>query len=184
MEKSNMIQLIINKLQGIGIYPKVGQETDIEISKEFLDAKFSTGEKKITYKSFALFDDANKILYYYENTKEESKGFSFGVDSESSFQSGTTLFRKVKSVGYAPDGKAYEYEIDIGQITKTFKEIAKENGWKFKIVLNPKKAKYGAIIPSNSINDNKVANTAGANSANVSVATNEEKQPIKEDTKV
>lgn len=142
MEKSDIIKSIIGKLEAIGIYPTIGQETDIEISKEFLDAKFSTGEKKITYTGLALLDDSKKVLYYYEKTKEESKGFSFGSDYENSFQSGTTLFRKVKSVGYAPDGKAYEYEIDIGQITKIFKETAKESGWKFKTVINFKKAKY------------------------------------------
>ncbi len=159
MEKNNIIQSIVSKLEKIGIYPKVGEETDVEISKEFLDSKFSTGEKKISYTGLALLDDYNKTIYYYEKTKEESKGFSFGSDNETSFQSGTTLFRKIKSVGYAPDGKAYEYEIDIGQITKTFKEAAKENGWKFKIVLNPKKAKFGVGVYKKETSNINVVNT-------------------------
>lgn len=182
MDKSNLINSIVGKLEGIGIYPTIGKETDIEILKEFLDAKYSTGEKKITYTGLALFDDSNKVLYYYEKTKEESKGFSFGSDSESSFQSGTTLYRKIKSVGYAPDGKAYEYEIDIGQITKIFKETAKESGWKFKTVINYKKAKYGAIagIAGVAATNEKITTNVETNSEKVLSEVQEEKETKQE----
>lgn len=51
-----------------------------------------------------------------------------------------TMFRKVKSMQYGPEGKVYEYNFDLGAIPKTVKEIAKANGWKFKTVVLKKKA--------------------------------------------
>lgn len=75
-------------------------------------------------------------------TKEEGHGLSFGGESGSYFQQGKTLYRKVKSVQYGFDGKAYEYELNLGDIPKTVKEVSKEHGWKFKTVLSKEKAQY------------------------------------------
>ena len=162
MQKEHMIEEIVDNLATIGIFPALRTDTDIKIEKEFLDAKFSTGEKKISYTGLALFDETKKTLYYYEKTIDLGKGFSFGMTSESYSQSGTTLLRKVKSVGYAPDGRAYDYEINFGQIVNVFKDSAKKNGWKFKIVLNSKKAKYSSEgLPANyekSLPEKKVIN--------------------------
>jgi hypothetical protein len=52
--------------------------------------------------------------------------------------------RKVKSVQYGPDGKAYEYTLDLGAVSKLVKDIAKRHGWKFKTVLSRSKASYPA----------------------------------------
>ena len=52
------------------------------------------------------------------------------------------MFRKVKSIQYSAEGKVYEYTLDLGEITKIVKEIAKVNGWKFKTVLKKEKAMY------------------------------------------
>ncbi len=142
MDKQAIISKIIDSLSQIGIFPQTNTTADVIVDCEFLDAKWSTGKKKIEYHSSAYFDEVDKVLYYWESTKEVSSGFSFGSKSESSFQSGMTLFRKVKSVGFGPDGKAFEYSIDLGAITKTFKEAAKDNGYKFKVVLKKDKASY------------------------------------------
>lgn len=89
-------------------------------------------------------NDQDNTVYMYEKTTEVSKGFSFGASNDSWSQSGKTLFRKVKSIQYGLDGKAYEYTLDLGAIPKTIKEIAQKYGWKFKTVINKNKALYPA----------------------------------------
>lgn len=151
MDKNVLISEILPKLNQMGIGCTLGQGTDVTIACEFLDAGWGTGNKKINYTSSVFLNEAENTVYMWEFTKEQSSGFSFGGDSETSFQSGKTLFRKVKSIQYGPDGKAYEYSLDLGAIPKTFKETAKAHGWKFKTVLKRDKASYppGYIPPAN-----------------------------------
>ncbi|PKK87243.1 MAG: hypothetical protein CVV64_22450, partial [Candidatus Wallbacteria bacterium HGW-Wallbacteria-1] len=96
----------------------------------------------IHYENLILFNEAEKTIYFWELTKEIKSGFSFGFKADSFSQSGTTLSRKVKAVQYTIDGKAYEYDFDLGQFNQIVKTVAKENGWKFKVVLSKKKALY------------------------------------------
>ena len=140
MSKQEIIKVIAEKFAPMGISYKTETNTDITITAEFLDAGWSTGEKKINYESSIFADEASQTIFMWELTKEIGSGFSFGGDSESSFQSGTTLFRKVKSVQYGPDGKAFEINLDLGAIPKAVKETAKQYGWKFKTVLKREKA--------------------------------------------
>ncbi len=141
-----MIQQILteinSRLSALGVSAQYGNGTDITISTEFLDAGWSTGNKKIRYEAAIFANGQDKTVYMYEKTTQTGQGLSFGGDSESSFQSGKTLFRKVKSVQYGPDGKAYEYTIDLGAIPTAAKETAKMHGWKFKTVINKNKAMY------------------------------------------
>jgi hypothetical protein len=142
MEKKSIIDEIRKSLDAIGIKPVMGQGTDLTIDEEFLDVKWSTGKKKIMYHNASFLDEKERVLYYWETTKEEGSGFSFGTSKQSSFQSGMTLMRKVKHMQYGPEGKVYEVELDLGAITKAYKEAAKSKGWKFKVVLNRDKATY------------------------------------------
>lgn len=140
MDKEMMKSAIAQQLIQIGITPIIDGESDIAVDAELLDAKWTTGQKKIEYHNSAYFDEESQTLFYWESSKETGAGFSFGASSESSTQSGTTLMRKVKSIQYGPDGKAFEYNFDLGQIPRIFKEAAKENNWKFKMVLKKEKA--------------------------------------------
>ncbi len=140
--KDNIILQIITSLDKSGVKAKVADNTDLAIDMEFLDAKWSTGEKKISYEASILINEADNTLYMYEKTTEVGSGFGFGVNSDSSVQSGSTLFRKVKAVTYGPEGEVINIEIDLGIIPKTIKEIAKANGMKFKTVIFKKKAQY------------------------------------------
>ncbi|MEN6316516.1 MAG: hypothetical protein ABFD25_19960 [Clostridiaceae bacterium] len=142
MSRQIMIPEIISKLSQLGVGCVTGQGADISITCEFLDAGWGAGDKKISYEASAIFDESSQTVFMWEMTKESGAGFSFGGSGESSFQSGTTLFRKVKSVQYGPDGKAYEYNLDLGAIPKAFKEVARQYGWKFKTVLKRDKASY------------------------------------------
>ena len=142
MEKNSIIGQVVESLALLGIVPAMGVGADLTVDEEFLDTKWSTGQKKISYHNSAYLDDQEKILYYWESTKELGSGFSFGSTQESSFQSGMTLMRKVKKVQYGPEGKVFEVDLDLGAITKAYKEAAKSMGWKFKVVLNRDKASY------------------------------------------
>ncbi len=140
--KQQILSEISSKLSAIGISMQNGNGADITINTEFLDTEWSTGSKKIIYEASIYVNEQDNVVYMYEKTTEIGQGLSFGSNSSSSFQSGTTLFRKVKSVQYGFDGKAYEYTLDLGAIPKGVKEAAKQYGWKFKIVLNKNKAMY------------------------------------------
>lgn len=142
--KQQILSEINSKLSALGIPLQDGNGADITISTEFLDAGWSTGSKKISYEASVFANELDNVVYMYEKTTEVGHGLSFGGGSGSSFQSGTTLFRKVKSVQYGLDGKAYEYTLDLGAIPKAVKETAKQYGWKFKIVINKNKAMYPA----------------------------------------
>lgn len=142
MEKHILLNDVYQKLYQLGIGCTQSMYTDLVIHCEFLDAGFSTGKKTINYDAEAFFNETNQTIYLWEMTKEQGHGFSFGTDSDSTFQSGKTLYRKVKSIQYAPDGKAYEYTLDLGAIPKAFKETASTYGWKLKSVISQDKARY------------------------------------------
>ena len=140
--KQKIIGDIITKLSAMMLPVSLGNGADITIHTEFLDASWSTGSKKISYEASVFLDESKQTLLMYEKTTELGHGISFGETEESSFQSGKTLFRKVKSVQYGADGKAYEYTLDLGAIPKAVKETAEQYGWKFKTVLSRKKASF------------------------------------------
>ena len=140
--KQQIIAEIKERLSALGLPAQYGSDADIAVNTEFLDAKWSTGSKKINYEASIFADEQERIVYMFEKTTKIGQGLSFGLSGGSSFQSGSTLYRKVKSIQYGPDGKAYEYSLDLGAISKAVKEAAKRGGWKFKTVLNRKKASY------------------------------------------
>ena len=138
--KQELLQEIETQLSATGIKAERSDKTDLSVDAELLDASFSTGKKKLRYEAMILLDEADKTVKMYEKTTEISAGVSFGMSGESSFQSGKTLFRKVKSVQYGPEGKVFEYNFDLGAIPKTVKTAAQAAGWKFKTVIIKKNA--------------------------------------------
>ena len=133
---------ISGRLRALGVPHQYGQGTDIAINAQFLEAKWSTGRKQIHYEALILANESEQVVTMYEKTLEMGSGHAFGMSSDSSFQTGKTLYRKVKSVQYGPDGKAYEYDLDLGAIPQLVKEAAKRAGWKFKTVIKREKALY------------------------------------------
>ena len=140
--KQDLLQEIETQLSSLGIHAEKGGKTDLSIDAELLDASFSTGKKKIKYEAMILLDETEKAVRMYEKTTEISAGVSFGMSGETSFQSGSTLMRKVKSVQYSPEGKVFEYNFDLGAISKAVKGAAQEHGWSFKTVILKKNAMY------------------------------------------
>mgnify|MGYP000869354593 CR=1 FL=1 len=142
MSKQELINIITKQFINNQIPFAEGNASDVVIDNELLNAQWSTGKKSITYKAYILADEKEQTVFMWEMSKEISSGFSFGSSFESSFQSGSTLARKIKGVGYSADGKAFEYNIDLGEISKIVKDAAKQSGWKFKTVLKKEKAMY------------------------------------------
>ena len=140
--KQDLLQEIESQLTTLGIQPTRGGGTDLAVDAELLDAAFSTGKKKLRYEALILLDEAEKTIKMYEKTTETSSGISFGMSGETSMQSGSTLFRKVKSIQYGPEGKVFEYNFDLGAIPKAVKTAAQAAGWKFKTVIIKKNAMY------------------------------------------
>jgi hypothetical protein len=143
MEKQ-LIDDILRELSYLGVSAARSAETDVYVNAEFLDASWGAGKKHIEYEASIFARQEDRTVYMHELTREKGRGLSFGSAGESSFQSGKTLFRKVKSVQYGPDGKAYEVELDLGKIPAAVKSVAQKYGWKFKTVVNKKKAMYPA----------------------------------------
>lgn len=156
--KQQILFKIRETLSALNVPAQYGNGADITISAEFLDARWSTGSKKIRYEASVFADEREQVVYMYEKTAESGQGLSFGMSGESSFQSGSTLYRKVKSIQYGPDGKAYEYALDLGAIPKAVKEAAKRDGWKFKTVLSKSKATYPAGYASETAQNPNAAN--------------------------
>ncbi len=142
MDKNEIIGQISRQYEAIGMLHTLGGATDISVDQELLDAKHPTGKIKIHYENAILISEKDQTIFFWELTKEIKSGFSFGFSSDSFSQSGSTLSRKVRAVQYSSDGKAYEYDFDLGQLNQIVKSAAKENGWKFKVVLSKKKALY------------------------------------------
>jgi hypothetical protein len=142
VDKQTLSTIIMRQLTQLGIEYIHGNETDISIAKEFLDTGWGTGDKKIDYEAYIFLDAITQTVYMYEKTTEDGKSFSFDGERESSFQSETTLFRKVKSVQYGPEGKTFENEFDLEAIPKMVKDYSKQNGWSFKTVTTKSMAIY------------------------------------------
>ena len=138
--KQDLLHEIESQLSANGLKAERSDKTDLSVETELLDASFSTGKKKLHYEAMILLDESDKTVKMYEKTTETSAGISFGISGESSVQSGSTLFRKVKAVQYGPEGKVYEYNFDLGAIPKSVKAAAQAAGWKFKTVILKKNA--------------------------------------------
>jgi hypothetical protein len=140
--KQAMVSEIAAQLTQMGVHASYGNGADIIIDATFLDAAWSTGRKQVRFEASVLLDEARATAFMWQKTSEVGQGFSFGFSSESYIQTGKTLFRKVKAVQYAPDGMAYEYDLDLGAITKTVEETARRYGWRFNTVLSRQNASY------------------------------------------
>ncbi len=142
--KQQMIAQLSSRLAALDIPAQYGAGTDISIHENFFNASWGTGSKKIDYEASIFANEAAQTIFMYEKTTETNRGLSFGSDAETSFQSGKTLFRKVKGVRIGPNGQSVEYDLDLGAIPLAAKETAKQFGWKFKTVLKKEKAMYPA----------------------------------------
>ncbi len=142
MDRQSLFLRIQDRLQRLCIPFQSGTGADFVISHTFLDAGWSTGARRIDYEASILLDEPDRDVSFWERTTETGGGISGGFGGGAWTQSGTTLFRKVKSVQYGPDGKAYEIELDLGALPKAVKEEVRQAGWRFHTVLRKERAQY------------------------------------------
>ncbi len=140
--KKDLLLEIQSQLGTLGMSAATGDKTDLAIDAELIDAVFLTGKKKLRYEAMILLDEGDTQVRMYEKTTESSAGVSFGMSGETSFQSGSTLMRKVKFVLIDATGKKMEYNFDLGAISKAVKAAALSHGWGFKTVIIKKNAMY------------------------------------------
>lgn len=140
--KNSLQQEIITQLSVLGLSAIASDKTDLVIDAELLDASIMGGKKKLRYEAMILLDEGDKQVKMYEKTTEINVGVSFGMSGETSFQSGSTLMRKVKFVQIDPTGKVMEFNFDLGAVSKTVKAAAAAHGWGFKTVIMKKNAMF------------------------------------------
>lgn len=140
--KDKIIQMFDSRIEELGLKRTESKSTDIYIKAVLIDASFKSGSNRIEYEVNALIDEKKRTIFLYELLKESGKGFSYGTSFESTLQSGLSVMKKVKSTKYGIDGKAYDFEFNIGVVSKIFREIAEENKYQLKIVLYKKMANY------------------------------------------
>ncbi len=140
--KQELLHEIRSQLSALGLTAAASDKTDLTYDATLLDASFSTGKRTLRYEAMILLDETDKQVRMYEKTTETGAGVSFGMSGETSFQSGSTLMRKVKCVQYDPTGKAFEYNYDLGAISKAVKSAAIDHGWSFKTVILKKNAMF------------------------------------------
>lgn len=140
--KYELLQEISGRLNSLGVPFAAGQGTDISIAQEYLDAKWSTGQKKIVYEAAIFTDEAKQSVYFFQLITETGGGFSFGSEATSTTQTGMTQHVHVKANQFGPDGQAYLVDLDLGAIPAAVKAAAKSHGWKFKTALRRSSAMY------------------------------------------
>ena len=140
--KQQILSQIEAKLNAIGISVKPDAKTDLLVEAELIDVSYGVESLSIRYEAAIRADERERAVRMYEKVTEKRAGCGCGLHAETTLQIGRTPLRKVTSLQYGPDGKAYEYTFDLGAIAKTVKYAADQNGWKFKTVILKKKAMY------------------------------------------
>ena len=142
MSKQAILNTIAAELNRLGVPFKLGQTADLTIVTDFVDASWGAGSKKIHYEASLLLDEQSAIASFWEKTIETNTGVSMGLEGESSFQSGSTLFRKVIFHQIGPDGQRIDVNLDLGSIARAVKDGVHAFNWRFKTVLGKSKASY------------------------------------------
>lgn len=142
MSKQTILNTVAAELNRLGVPFKLGQTADLTIVTDFADASWGAGSRKIHYEASLLLDEQSSIASFWEKTVETSTGLSMGFEGESSFQSGSTLFRKVVFHQIGPDGQRVDVDLDLGSIARAVKDGVHAHNWRFKNVLGKNKASY------------------------------------------
>ena len=133
---------IAARLAALQVPAVYGNGADITLDITFLDTEWSSGQKKIRYEASVFLDESTQTVFMWQRTIEAEAGFSFGLTRESYSQWGKNLYRRVKAQQFGPEGKVYEYDLDLGAIIRAVEEPATKYGWKFSSVMSRSRASY------------------------------------------
>jgi hypothetical protein len=133
--KDTIIQTIKEVLNVYGLELIDTNDADLIFEKTFVSKTWLGGSKSIDYKLYIGIHMDDQTIYFQERVSEKGKGFSFGSSLSTETQMNTTVYRTLKANMMGLDGKAYEIDVNLGDIIKSLKQIAYKVNFKFKEVL-------------------------------------------------
>jgi hypothetical protein len=133
--KDTIIKTIKEELGAYGLDSIDNNDADLIFEKTFVSKTWLGGSKSIDYKLYIGIHMNDQTIYFQERVCEKGKGFSFGSSLSTESQMNTTVYRTLKANMFGLDGKAYEIDVNLGDIIKSLKQIAYKNNFKFKEVL-------------------------------------------------
>jgi hypothetical protein len=110
--KSPVLQAVASALSPMSQLSLIwGQNADLEISNELVNANWGTGKKKIEYSACLKLDEATQTVYFWEMIKESGRGLMalFRFKTETYRTDGATRSGSVKETAYGPGGKVIDY---------------------------------------------------------------------------
>ncbi|MFA7075159.1 MAG: hypothetical protein WC152_00615 [Candidatus Izemoplasmatales bacterium] len=143
--KPRLLTDIKNQLLQLGLAVEPSEEADLEIHQTFIKKRFLGGQYHIYYDLLIGINSKDEKVYVIEKISSKKSGITADVEVSSTIQSGRQVYRKVKTTAYGLDGLAHEHTLNLGDIIKAIKKIAKNQGYGFKFVLRKDKileAKY------------------------------------------
>lgn len=140
MDKKNLKQTILQQWQSLGLDVNQNLQSDLNLNLTFWeDVK---QKKPILFQNSVFLDETTHTIFYWEKSKDKAKGFFGDGDVDVTTQSGQSLFRQVKHFKTDDSGNQQIIDLNLGDISKSVKSLAKDNDWKFKVVLSQSKAMY------------------------------------------
>jgi hypothetical protein len=137
--KPRLLTDIKNQLIQLGLEVEPSEEADLEIHQTFVNKTFLGGHHHIYYDLLIGINSKDEKVYVIEKVSKRKSGISATVEVSSFIQSGRNVYHKVKTKVYGLDGLAYELKLNLGDILKTIKKIAKSQGYGFKFVFRKDK---------------------------------------------
>jgi hypothetical protein len=133
--KDTIIKTIKDELRVYGLDSIDNNDADLIFEKMFVSKTWLGGSKNIEYKLYIGIHLIDQTIYFQERVCEKGKGFSFGSSLSTESQMNATVYRTLKANMLGVDGKAYDIDINLGDIIKNLKQVAYKYNFKFKEVL-------------------------------------------------
>lgn len=105
--KNKLISIITDKIKPTGVKLNLEGDSDIVISEELFKIGFFGGKRKITYDANILINVSDSVIYMWEKVVDSKSGITAGFSGGSYIQSGSTVYRKVKLIQVALDGRIF-----------------------------------------------------------------------------
>lgn len=144
---SDRLVLLADLLAAFAQYPSFsahyGTDTDIAVDNQLVDANWGTGKKKVEYSAIMKAVEPELTLYFWEIVKESGAGLNFGgFEAETYSTSGKTRSGVQKMMIIGADGQPVEWEWDYAATRSIVEDVASRHGWKTKVVLQKKSARW------------------------------------------
>lgn len=136
MNKQTILNQISLELARLGVSFKLGHGADLIISQVFAEAGWGSDGRQIRYEAALTLDDKEVIARFWESTVEITAGMPGDPESESHFQSSSTLFRQVIFHRQTDGNRRENASLDLGIIARTIKREIHRVNWRFMTALS------------------------------------------------